>query len=165
MGIAYEPIGVIHSPFKKLDDMPIQPVSAASSAGVVEIFPQFIEGLKSLDGFSHVILLYHFHEARSASLIVTPFLDVTPRGVFATRAPSRPNPIGLSVVKLLSVEDNGLRVEQLDVLDGTPLLDIKPYVPDFDHRPDARIGWFEKAKAQFSRKLSDGRFSSLAGDD
>ena len=158
MGIVYEPIGVIHSPFKRLDEMPIQPVSAASGAGVVEIFLQFAEGLRDLDGFSNVILLYHFHEARRCALTVTPFLDATPHGVFATRAPSRPNPIGLSVVRLISVVNNELRVEQLDVLDGTPVLDIKPYVPDFDHRSGARIGWFEHAKVQFSGKLSDDRF-------
>jgi tRNA (adenine37-N6)-methyltransferase len=159
MGIVYEPIGVIHSPFKRLDEMPIQPVSAASGAGVVEVFPQFAEGLRDLDGFSHVILLYHFHEARRCVLTVTPFLDAKPHGVFATRAPSRPNPIGLSVVKLISVDHNELRVEQLDVLDGTPVLDIKPYVPDFDQRSGARIGWFEQAKAQFFGKLSDDRFA------
>jgi tRNA (adenine37-N6)-methyltransferase len=159
MGIVYEPIGVIHSPFKRLDEMPIQPVSAASGAGIVEVFPQFAEGLRDLDGFSHVILLYHFHEARRCTLTVTPFLDAKPHGVFATRAPSRPNPIGLSVVKLRSIAHNELRVEQLDVLDGTPVLDIKPYVPDFDQRSGTRIGWFEQAKAQFFGKLSDGRFA------
>lgn len=159
MGFTYEPIGVIHSPFKRLDDMPIQPVSATSGAGFVEIFPQFAEGLRDLDGFSHLILLYHFHEARRCTLTVTPFLDSAPHGVFATRAPSRPSPIGLSVVKLISIENGELRVEQLDVLDGTPVLDIKPYVPEFDHRPGARIGWFEQVKGQFPGKRSDDRFA------
>ncbi len=158
MGFTYESIGVVHSPFTALDEMPIQPVSSASGAGVVEIFPRFVEGLRDLDGFSHVILLYHFHKVRCYTLTVTPFLDSKPHGVFATRAPSRPNPIGLSVVKLLTIDDNELHVEQLDVLDGTPVLDLKPYVPEFDYRPGARIGWFEQARGQFPGKLSDNRF-------
>ncbi len=158
MTIAYEPIGVVHSPFKRLDEMPVQPISAASGAGVVEILPQFAEGLCDLDGFSHLVLLYHFHEAPRRSLTVTPFLDAKPHGVFATRAPSRPNPIGFSIIKLMAIENNALRVEQLDVLDGTPVLDIKPHVPAFDCRPDARIGWFEQSKGLFSGKLSDKRF-------
>jgi tRNA-Thr(GGU) m(6)t(6)A37 methyltransferase TsaA len=140
--------------------MPIQPASDASGPGSVEIYGPFVEGLKDLDGFSHIILLYHLHEVKSTSLTVTPFLDSIPRGIFATRAPTRPNPIGLSVVKLLKIEGPILHVKNLDVLDGTPLLDLKPYVPEFDHMPDARIGWLEQVKGNTKAKVSDDRFSA-----
>ena len=158
MKIAYQPIGVIHSPFTDLVSMPIQPASEASGPGSVEIYDPFVEGLKDLDGFSHLILLYHLHEVRGTSLTVKPFLDSLPRGIFATRAPARPNPIGLSVVKLVRIEDHILHVEDLDVLNGTPLLDLKPYVPEFDHRPGAKIGWLERVKGNIKAKVSDDRF-------
>lgn len=138
--------------------MPIQPTSAASAAGEVEIYPEFTRGLKDLDGFSHIILLYHLHAVRRVSLQITPFLDSEPHGIFATRAPTRPNPIGLSVVRLHSIQGNILTVEDVDILDGTPLLDIKPYVPEFDHHPDAKIGWLEIAKEKIKTKKSDNRF-------
>ncbi|MCJ7567733.1 MAG: tRNA (N6-threonylcarbamoyladenosine(37)-N6)-methyltransferase TrmO [Anaerolineales bacterium] len=154
----YQAIGLIRSPFKDLEGMPIQPTSKASAAGRVEIFPEYMEGLKDLEGFSHIILLYHMHAAREQALTVSPFLDSSPRGIFATRAPIRPNPIGLSIVKLIRVDGGVLDVDDLDVLDGTPLLDLKPYVPDFDHRPEARIGWLEKAKGEVRGKTSDDRF-------
>jgi len=158
MDITLHPIGVIHSPFTDLADMPIQPSGEASASGTLEIFPQFSAGLKDLEGFSHIILLYYLHKVSRMQLTVTPFLDSEPRGVFATRAPVRPNPIGLSVVLLQKIEGNTLFVAQLDVLDGTPLLDIKPYVPEFDKRAEVRIGWLEHArgKARFTR--SDRRF-------
>ena len=159
MDLTYHPIGIVHSPFTSVDAMPIQPVSETSGQGAVEIFPEFATGLKDLDGFSYVILLYHFHKQHGGTLTVTPFLDSVPHGVFATRAPSRPNPIGLSIVKLISIKGSELFVEQLDILDGTPVLDIKPYVPEFDCRPDARIGWFERVKGEVSGKLSDNRFT------
>ena len=159
MKVTYHSIGVIHSPFTDLVSMPIQPKNDASGPGTVEIYPPFVEGLKDVDGFSHLILLYHLHEVRGASLTVTPFLDSVPRGIFATRAPSRPNPIGLSVVKLIRIEGPILHVEDLDVLNGTPLLDLKPYVPEFDHRPDARIGWLERVKGNTNTTISDDRFS------
>jgi tRNA-Thr(GGU) m(6)t(6)A37 methyltransferase TsaA len=159
MKITYHSIGVIRSPFTDLESMPIQPAGDASSPGTIEIYAAYVEGLKDLDGFSHIILLYHLHEVRSTSLTVTPFLDSIPRGVFATRAPARPNPIGLSVVKLDRIEGSILYVEELDVLNGTPLLDLKPYVPEFDHRPDARIGWLERVKGNAKAKVSDDRFS------
>ena len=159
MKITYEPIGVIHSPFKDLVSMPIQPTSESSAAGRIEIYTPFMEGLKDLEGFSHIILLFHLHQARGTALMVIPFLDSTPRGVFATRAPNRPNPIGLSVVKLIQIKDAILHVEELDVLDGTPLLDIKPYIPEVDNRPGARIGWFERVKGDIRKKVSDDRFS------
>jgi tRNA-Thr(GGU) m(6)t(6)A37 methyltransferase TsaA len=158
MDISYRPIGVIHSPFTGIEGMPIQPTGASGIQGTVEVFPEFTEGLKDLEGFSHIILLYHFHRVQEVKLVVTPFMDSQPRGVFATRAPKRPNPIGLSIVKLLGIEQNTLHIENVDILDGTPLLDIKPYVPEFDHHPADRVGWLEQAKGRVQSKKSDGRF-------
>lgn len=158
MEITLHPIGLIHSPFKDLAEMPIQPSGEASAPGTIEIDPEYAAGLKDLDGFSHLILIYFLHKVSRVQLLVVPFLDSEPHGVFATRAPVRPNPIGLSVVPLQRIEGNFLFVDQLDVLDGTPLLDIKPYVPEFDERAEIRIGWLEqvKGKARFIR--SDRRF-------
>jgi tRNA-Thr(GGU) m(6)t(6)A37 methyltransferase TsaA len=158
MEISYRPIGVIHSPSTDIEGMPIQPTGASGIQGIVEVFPEFAEGLKDLEGFSHIILLYHFHQVQEAKLVVTPFMDPQPRGVFATRAPKRPNPIGLSIVKLLSIEQNVLLIENVDILDGTPLLDIKPYVPEFDQPPADRVGWLEQAKGRVQGKRSDDRF-------
>jgi tRNA-Thr(GGU) m(6)t(6)A37 methyltransferase TsaA len=158
MKVEYQTIGLIHSPFKDIKDMPIQTVGASGIQGTVEVFPAFIEGLQDLKGFSHIFLLYHFHQIRKSALVVTPFLDSQPRGVFATRAPKRPNPIGLSVVKLFSIEKNIIHIENVDILDGTPLLDIKPYVPEFDHHPSDRFGWLEKVKRGVRHQKSDGRF-------
>jgi len=153
------PIGVIHTPFKELGNMPIQPSGAAGIRGTVDLYSEFAEGLKDLDGFSHLILLYQFHESRGYKLTVTPFLDSEPRGVFATRAPKRPNPIGLSIVRLVQIRGCSLDVENVDILDETPLLDIKPYVPEFDHEENCRIGWLEKARGKVRNKRSDKRFS------
>jgi tRNA-Thr(GGU) m(6)t(6)A37 methyltransferase TsaA len=158
MPIVYHPIGVIHSPFTDLEGMPIQPVSENRAAGTVEVFPQFSDGLRDLDGFSHIYLIYHLHQAHFSSLSVTPFLDSEPRGLFSTRAPNRPNPIGLSLVKLTAVEENILTVDSLDVLDGTPLLDIKPYIPQFEEAEDASIGWLKNAREEISSRTSDRRF-------
>ena len=152
------PIGIIHTPFQELENMPIQPSGAAGTRGTVDLFPEFAEGLKDLGGFSHVILLYHFHKSRGYKLIVTPFLDSEPRGLFATRAPKRPNPIGLSTVKLLQIRGGSLDIENVDILDGTPLLDIKPYVPEFDQQQACRIGWLEQARGKVRNKRSDERF-------
>jgi len=156
--IVYRPIGIIHTPFRKLENMPIQPSGAAGICGTVDLYPEFAEGLKDLAGFSHLILLYRFHESRGYSLTVTPFLDSETRGVFATRAPKRPNPIGLSIVSLIRIRGSTLDIENVDILDGTPLLDIKPYVPEFDHQEDCRIGWLEKARGMVKEKRSDDRF-------
>lgn len=157
--IEYRPIGVIRTPFESLEGMPIQPAGALSVRGTVNVFPKYAEGLRDLDGFSHVMLLYHFHQAREPKLVVAPFMDSQPRGVFATRAPARPNPIGLSVVKLLEIEDCTLHVENVDILDGTPLLDIKPYVPEFDDHPAGRVGWLGQARGVVQNKKADNRFT------
>jgi len=136
------PIGIIHSPFTEKGEMPIQ-ASRSQAIGSVEVYPEFIDGLTDLDGFSHIIIFYAFHQSSGYSLRVKPFLDDQERGLFATRYPARPNPIGLSIVELKILKDNFLTVEGIDVLDGTPLLDIKPYVPDFDVRENPRTGWYE----------------------
>lgn len=159
MEITYRPIGVLHSPFTSLDQMPIQPTAQSSAPGVAEILPEFADGLRDLDGFSHVILIYHLHEVHRTQLTVTPFLDSEPRGVFATRAPTRPNAIGLSVVALEGIEGTRLLLGGLDVLDGTPLLDIKPYVPEFDAPADVRIGWLGAARGRVAGARSDDRFT------
>jgi len=156
--IEFRDIGIIRTPHKETRGMPIQPAGAGGIRGTVEIFPQFEEGVKDLEGFSHIVLLYNFHKAGEARLTVTPFLDTKPRGVFATRAPSRPNPIGLSVVALRSVEGNVLHIENVDILDGTPLLDIKPYIPDFDGDDVIRTGWYEKHRGKVEKWRSDKRF-------
>ena len=158
MKIEYVPIGVIHSPFAEIAGMPIQPAAAVGVRGTIVVNDDLVEGLADLDGFSHVILLYHFHGASGYALKVKPFLDTQMRGVFATRAPKRPNAIGLSVVRLVSIAGNELAVENIDVLDGTPLLDIKPYIPDMDVHSAVRIGWFEKAREDLSTMRSDRRF-------
>ncbi len=142
MDILMHPIGTIHSPFTDKSQTPIQ-ASRSQTTGFVEIYPEFAEGLQDLEGFSHIILFYVFHESTGYSLHVKPFLDDQERGLFATRYPARPNPIGFSVVRLISQIGSVLEVEGVDMLDGTPLLDIKPYVPDFDIRTDARSGWYE----------------------
>ena len=154
-----KPIGVIHSPFKKREGMPIQPAGAVDIAGTVDVLEEYQKGLKDLDGFSHIILLYLFHQSEGFNLEVVPFMDTRPRGLFATRAPRRPNPIGLSVVQLDKVENGVLYIRNVDVLDGTPLLDIKPYVPEFDGHENARTGWIEKVGASAHNKQSDKRFT------
>lgn len=169
--ITYKPIGVIRSPFKEPRGTPIQPPGADGVAGTVEIFPEYAEGLEGLDGFSHLILIYHFHlskklalsSSNGASLKVKPFMDDEAHGVFAMRGPSRPNPIGLSIVRLVEVEHLAvggslLQIRDVDIVDGTPLLDIKPYVPAFDARENVRIGWLGERVHKLSESRDDGRF-------
>jgi tRNA-Thr(GGU) m(6)t(6)A37 methyltransferase TsaA len=138
-------IGIIRTPFTEKSETPIQ-ASRSQAKGVVEVFPEYADGLQDLEGFSHIILLYAFHESNGYSLLVKPFLDDQLRGLFATRYPARPNPIGLSVVRLVARKNILLQVEGMDMLDGTPLLDIKPYVPDFDVRTGTRTGWYESSQ-------------------
>jgi len=137
----FEPIGTIHSPFSRRNETPIQPYRS-QAVGQVEVLPAYEAGLQDLEGFSHIFLLYTFHQSDPGfDLLVTPFLDDQPKGLFATRYPRRPNAIGLSVVRLVRREGPVLHVAGIDVLDGTPLLDIKPYVPAFDAHPEAAMGW------------------------
>ncbi len=158
MEIKFEQIGTIHSPYTKLHDMPIQPSAARGVKGQVEVYEKYLPALSDLDGFSHIYLLYHFHLAKPYQLKVIPFLDDQERGLFSTRAPKRPNPIGLSVVKLIRVEEHILHIENIDVIDGTPLLDIKPYVREMEAVNDLRIGWLEKHTSKIDSQLSDKRF-------
>ena len=155
---AFFPIGSIHSPFTEISGMPIQPMGARGIRGTVEIFEEYQEGLNDIAGFSRIILIYSFHRCQSYNLTVTPFLDTIPRGVFATRAPCRPNPIGLSIVRLIEVDGKKLVIEDVDILDGTPLLDLKPYVPAFDSHPDSSSGWLEHVVQGAESVRSDSRF-------
>ena len=157
MELTCRPIGVIHTPYREPRGTPIQPTGALGVEGTVEVFPEYAQGLKDLDGFSHVILLYYFHLSGGCSLTVRPYMDKEVRGVFATRFPGRPNPIGLSVVRLKGVDGRVLRITDVDIVDGTPLLDIKPYVPAFDHREDVRIGWLTERAVKVRNTKSDGR--------
>jgi tRNA (adenine37-N6)-methyltransferase len=158
--IRYTPIGVIHSPFTDIEGMPIQPSGAVGVKGTVELDADLAPGLKDLEGFSHIILIYHLHLSSGCSLEVIPFLDKMQRGIFATRSPKRPNPIGLSVVRLTGITGTTLSIEDVDVIDGTPLLDIKPFVPALDNRETERIGWFSDVVHKTSEARSDGRFAN-----
>jgi len=156
--LSFTPVGVIHSPFTKTAGMPIQPNGARGIRGSVEIFEEFKDGLKDIEGFSRLVLIYAFHRCQSYRLTVIPFLDTIPRGVFATRAPCRPNPIGFSTVRLIRVRGTTLDVEDVDIIEGTPLLDLKPYVPTFDSYPDASAGWLEHVANGAESVRSDKRF-------
>ena len=160
--IVYKPIGIIRSPFKTPKDIPIQSVAAEGVTGYIQIDKEYTEGLKDIDGFSHLILIYHFHLARNYSLLIKPFLDEELRGVFSTRAPSRPNPIGVSVVRIEKIEKSVLHILDVDIVDGTPLLDIKPFVPEFDERKVERIGWLTKNIHKLPSRRDDGRFAKNA---
>ena len=157
--ITYRPIGIIHSPHKTPQGSPIQPTAARGIEGKIEILPEFAEGLEDLAGFSHIFIIYHCHLSKAYSLRVKPFLDDSQRGLFATRAPARPNSIGISVVRLIKIEGESLYVQNIDVVDGTPLLDIKPYVPEFDVHPADKIGWIEDNTGKIKAAVDDGRFS------
>ena len=158
--IAFTPIGVVRSPFTSEVGMPIQSVAAESVEGHIELDPAYAPGLADLEGFSHLWLLCYLHRSKESALVVTPFLDDQPHGVFATRSPRRPNPISISIVRLLRVEGHVLHVVDLDLIDGTPVLDIKPYVPTFDVRDTTRIGWYEGKVERVHNVRSDGRFQS-----
>ena len=156
----YTPIGTINSPYEDLSGMPIQPTGARGVRSTIDIFPEYRDGLRDLAGFSRIILVFAFHKSTEYKLVVKPFLDDTQRGVFATRAPKRPNAIGLSIVRLTGMHECTLDIEDVDVLDGTPILDIKPYVPEFDAYPDAASGWLEHVAHNAESIRSDKRFRS-----
>ena len=151
-----EPIGMIETPFHEAAGTPIQPSRAHGAQGKVRVNPQFWPGLQDLVGFERIWLIYWLHKQQGSSLLVTPFLDQQPRGVFATRAPARPTAIGISAVRLLGIEEGVLEVVDVDMIDGTPLLDIKPYVPEFDSYPASKAGWFDQSNS--SSRLADRRF-------
>ena len=156
--IKFKPIGIIHSPFKKVKGVPIQPKAAGGIEGRVEVFKEYEDGLKDLERFSNIFLIYYFHLSKEHGLVVKPYMDSKERGVFATRAPSRPNALGISVVELLKVDENILHVKNVDIVDGTPLIDIKPYVPEFDIYEVRKKGWLEKNVHKLPEAKDDGRF-------
>ncbi|MHA1410380.1 MAG: tRNA (N6-threonylcarbamoyladenosine(37)-N6)-methyltransferase TrmO [Candidatus Odinarchaeia archaeon] len=156
--ISFKPIGILRSSFNDNNRPPIQSRYGDGAYAVIEVFPEFVDGLKDLDGFSHIFLLYFFHRSGKYSLTVKPYLDREEHGVFATRAPSRPNPIGLSLVELVEVVENKLYVKDVDVYDGSPILDIKPYIPYFDIRSTTKIGWLTNKINSAKKVLDDGRF-------
>jgi len=156
--LTYIPIGIVHSPFSDISGMPIQPNGARGVRGSIKMGDEFSAGLKDLDGFSRIILIYAFHRCQGYSLEVKPFLDRMPHGIFATRAPRRPNAIGLSIVHLVGIQGNLIEIEDVDILDGTPLLDIKPYVPAFDSYCEVKAGWFDTVSHNATSVRSDGRF-------
>lgn len=158
--IVFQPIGIIYTPFHDVKDMPIQPLAAEGVKGHIMIRPEYAMGLKDLDGFSHITLVYHFHKVKKASLKVIPFMDQYERGIFATKSPQRPNQLGISAVKLLRVEKNIIHIEEVDMLNETPLLDIKPFYPRFDNRQTERIGWLTiNEDLPVEQLKSDDRFS------
>jgi len=142
--ITVQPIGVVHSPYKSPEQMPIQGIFKPNVEAFIELEQDYVPGLKDLDGFSHAIILYHFHKSQRDDLQGRPFLEDEPHGIFAIRSPHRPNHIGLSIVRIAKIEANRLYFTEVDMLDGTPVLDIKPYVSYFDSRPEARCGWVDK---------------------
>jgi tRNA-Thr(GGU) m(6)t(6)A37 methyltransferase TsaA len=160
MSINITAIGIIQTPFDDLKGMPIQPSGAAGIQGTIVMDKEYEQGLNDLEGFSHIILLYHFHQSKGYNLIVKPFMDDNKRGLFSTRAPRRPNPIGLSIVRLIKIEGSRLTIEGIDTLNGTPLLDIKPYVPEFDVKGVISVGWLESRQEQAVASKSDDRFIS-----
>ncbi len=139
--VSYKPIGILRTPHTISKKTPIQPVYAKGIRAKAIIHQQYVDGLQDIEGFSHVVLIYHLHKAKEPHLIIKPYMQDIFRGVFATRSPHRPNPIGMSVVKLIRHDGNVLEVEDIDILDDTPLLDIKPYIARFDILPDIRSGW------------------------
>ena len=156
--ITYRSIGIIHSPFKSPRGTPIRAAGARDIDGSIEVFADYADGLEDLAGFSHIFLLYHFHLAGKCTMKVKPFLEDAFRGLFAARAPSRPNPIGISVVRLCGITATTLNVRGIDVVDGTPLLDIKPYIPAFDIQTVEKTGWIGEKAANVENTVDDGRF-------
>ena len=157
----FRPIGIIHTPFKHLTGMPIQGSLFPETRAWVEVFPEYAQGLRDVEGFSHLILLYVFHRSQGYRLVTKPFLEEISRGLFACRAPKRPNPIGFTVVRLLQRKDNRLDISGVDMLDGTPLLDIKPYISSIDAHVNTKSGWLSgKMRSDGGKKLSDNRFTN-----
>jgi tRNA (adenine37-N6)-methyltransferase len=157
--ITFHSIGRIRTPFTTVAGMPVQASMAGGAEGRIELDPAYADGLVDLAAFTHLILLYHFDRVGEVQLSVVPFLDDQAHGLFATRAPARPNPIGISVVRLLGIDGTTLSIADVDILDDTPLLDIKPYVPALDDRSNARSGWYEGRLDRLSGVTADRRFA------
>jgi tRNA (adenine37-N6)-methyltransferase len=156
--IIYKPIGIIYSQHKEPKGTPIQPAAAKNIPGRIKIYPEYVHGLKDLEGFSHIILLYHFHLSKKSELLVKPFMDDEVHGVFATRASGRPNPIGLSIVRIEYIEEGIIGIKDVDIVDQTPLIDIKPYVPEFDKIDAKKISWLGNNVNKLPKAKDDGRF-------
>jgi len=156
--LVFRPIGIIRTPFERTEGMPIQATAAVGVRGRIELDEALADGLADLDGFSHLILLYHLHRITEPRFTVTPFLDDSPRGVFATRSPARPNPTGLLTIRLIGISGATIEIEDVDMVDGTPLLDIKPYVPGFDAREGVAIGWYTDRLDGLAKARADDRF-------
>lgn len=157
--ITINPIGIIHTPYNSIENMPIQPLAAEGVKGYIELFPQYMEGLTDLEEFSHITLVYHFHKINNYDLLVKPFMDTKKHGIFATKSPKRPNAIGLSTVKLLGIEKNIIQIEMVDMLNGTPLIDIKPFFEKFDNRTGTKSGWLDnQLTIPINELRSDERF-------
>lgn len=150
--ICYKPIGYIRSEHKDPNQVPVQPIYAEGFKGYVEILPEFVEGLKHLEDFSHIFLIVHMHLKKEKKLKVIPFFHNREKGIFATRSPARPNPIGLSLVRLEKIEGNKIWVNELDLVDGTPVLDIKPFTKQLDSRQNTRDGWVEQIDQQEAKR-------------
>lgn len=157
--IEIKPIGIIHTPHTEVNNVPIQPIAADGYKGYIKLLPKYADGLKDIEGFSHITLFYHFHKIKGYELQVIPFMDNVKHGIFACKSPKRPNAIGLSTVKLIKVEANILYIEQVDMLDGTPLIDIKPFFAKYDNRVDTKSGWLEnKGNIALEKMRADERF-------
>jgi tRNA-Thr(GGU) m(6)t(6)A37 methyltransferase TsaA len=157
--ITFQTIGIIHTQFLLPEGTPISTFAGCGVKGTVELFPKFVDGLQDIEGFSHLILIYHMNQVTKKGLTGIPFMHDKPHGVFAMRSPMRPNNIGISIVRLSAVRRNLLEIEDLDILDATPLLDIKPYIPQVDSRTDCRTGWFEGDVEKMKNTRDDGRYS------
>lgn len=159
LSMEFSSIGLIRTPYIDPKETPIQPVGAKGVEGWIELQENYVEGLQDLDGFTYIILLYVFHKSKGYKLKVRPYLEKTTRGLFSTRFPARPNPIGISVVKLIKIAGNKVYIEDVDMLDGTPLLDIKPFIPNADNR-EGKIGWLENRVRRMRTAKADGRVGS-----
>ena len=153
--ITLKPIGIIYTPYSQREKTPIQGCFAPNNKGFIELYREYTEGLQDIQGFSHLILLYYFHKAEVCTLLTKPFMDKDKKGIFAIRHFNRPNPIGFSIVRLYRVRDNILDIGSVDMLDSTPLLDIKPYVPQFDIKEDVRNGWYQNASERSKYKVEE----------
>lgn len=151
--IVLKPIGIIHTPYKDPARVPIQGKFERKKTGRIELFPQYAAGLKDVSGFSHLILIYYFHQAKEEKLIAKPMLEDVPHGIFAIRSPKRPNHIGISIVRLKQVKKNILTFSEVDMLDGTPLLDIKPFISYYDTRKKVKSGWLDRVFAKGGRRI------------
>lgn len=156
--VQFTPIGFAKSQYKTIENMPIQGSNIADNTGELIILPEFIDGLKDLDGFSHIYVIFHLNKSTSSALQVIPFLDDKPHGIFATRSPKRPNPIGLTIVEITNIEKGAIFVKGLDLIDNTPILDIKPYIQAFDNIQNTKDGWYVNGKDP-KQTLSDDRFN------